>query len=290
MGQVIELTPDLVLMDIGLDGDTDDVATATRIRDLGQVPVVYLTANADDRTLARARLAEPFGYVLKPFEDSQLRTAIEIALYKHGAERKLLESERRYAVTLSSIGDGVIVTDDASRVIFMNGAAEKLTGFSSAEAGGRPLDEVFQVRPENAPALARGQETNVSALGRRTTWILSRHGHDVLIDGSVAPIVDDRGKAMGQVVVFRDIAELREAAEASSRIDKVWCLAVDTSLKSPNDITRPEDQQPLREPRYAIDSHSVTVFENRFVAGLEHEHGAHKTQTFFNKIAGIKLF
>ncbi|MGO8993458.1 MAG: response regulator [Polyangiaceae bacterium] len=219
VGQVIELTPDLVLMDIGLDGDTDDVATATRIRDLGQVPVVYLTANADDRTLARARLAEPFGYVLKPFEDSQLRTAIEIALYKHGAERKLLESERRYAVTLSSIGDGVIVTDDASRVIFMNGAAEKLTGFSSAEAGGRPLDEVFQVRPENAPALARGQETNVSALGRRTTWILSRHGHDVLIDGSVAPIVDDRGKAMGQVVVFRDIAELREAAEASSRIE-----------------------------------------------------------------------
>ena len=120
----LESQPDLVLMDIRLEGALDGVDAAQQIRDRCQVPVVFLTAYADDETLERARVTEPFGYLLKPFEDSQLRTVIEMALYKHTAERKLRESERRYAVTLASIGDAVIATDDQARVTFLNPAAE----------------------------------------------------------------------------------------------------------------------------------------------------------------------
>ena len=97
--------PDLVLMDIRLEGDMDGIDAARQIRDDSQAPVIFLTAYADDETVERAGLAEPFGYLMKPFDDQQLRTAIEIALYKHAAEKRLRESERRYATTLASIGD-----------------------------------------------------------------------------------------------------------------------------------------------------------------------------------------
>ncbi|MGM4887248.1 sensor histidine kinase [Tardiphaga sp. 20_F10_N6_6] len=84
--------PDLVLMDIRLEGDIDGIDAARQIRGRCQIPVVFLTAYADDETVRRASQAEPFGYLLKPFEDLQLRTVIEMALYKDRADRKLRES------------------------------------------------------------------------------------------------------------------------------------------------------------------------------------------------------
>jgi signal transduction histidine kinase len=91
-----ETLPDLVLMDIKLRGEIDGVQAAEQIRAGFGIPVVYLTGFADDTTLQRAKVAEPYGYVLKPFELRELRTAIEVALYKHAMEKKLQESEQRY--------------------------------------------------------------------------------------------------------------------------------------------------------------------------------------------------
>ena len=116
--------PDLVLMDIRLEGDTDGVDAACRIRDECHVPVVFLTAYADDETERRASQAGSFGYILKPFEELQLRTIVKMALNKRRAERKLRESERRFVATPSSIGDAVVATDGEGRITFMNSVAE----------------------------------------------------------------------------------------------------------------------------------------------------------------------
>src|SRR5262249_20774064 len=97
-----ELRPCLILMDIRLKGGSDGIEAAERVRACYQLPVVFLTAYADDATLRRARVTEPFGYLLKPFEERDLRTVIEMALYKHQAECRLRASERRYATTLAS--------------------------------------------------------------------------------------------------------------------------------------------------------------------------------------------
>ena len=82
-------TPDLVLMDINLHGEMDGVEAAEQIRARHQIPVVYLTAYSNDQTLSRAKITEPFGYLLKPFEERELQTTIEIALHKHQAEQAL---------------------------------------------------------------------------------------------------------------------------------------------------------------------------------------------------------
>src|SRR5436190_21939620 len=80
--KVAETYPDLVLMDIVLKGDTDGIEATRKMRDRFDIPVIYLTAYEDDETLKRARLTEPFGYLLKPYEEKELHTTIQMALYK----------------------------------------------------------------------------------------------------------------------------------------------------------------------------------------------------------------
>ncbi len=215
----IELRPDLVLMDIRLEGAIDGIGAAQQIRDRVHLPVIYLTAYADDQTVSRASLTEPFGYLLKPFEDSQLRTTIEMALYKHAAERKLRESERRYAVTLSSIGDAVIATDDQACVTFMNPVAEALTGWPQADALGQPLTEVFRIVNEQTRATVEDPAAKVLRLGTvvglaNHTVLLARDGCEVPIDDCGSPIIDDLGRITGVVLVFRDMTQRRKAEEA----------------------------------------------------------------------------
>jgi PAS domain-containing protein len=80
---------------------------------------VYLTAFSNREVLERAKVTEPYGYILKPFEERELHVVVETALYKHRMERKLEERERWFAATLKSIGDGVVATDGAGRVTFL---------------------------------------------------------------------------------------------------------------------------------------------------------------------------
>jgi signal transduction histidine kinase len=103
---VAEAHPDVVLMDIKLQGPMDGIETAAEIRALLDIPVIYLTAYADAETLQRAKVTEPYGYILKPFQERELQTAIEIALYKHRAEQRLKEAETqlRQAEKLEAVG------------------------------------------------------------------------------------------------------------------------------------------------------------------------------------------
>lgn len=87
-----QLHPDLVLMDIMLKGRTNGIEAAKEIRNLFNIPIVYLTAYADISTLQRAKMTEPFGYLLKPFEEKELQTTIEIALSRHQAEEKMRQA------------------------------------------------------------------------------------------------------------------------------------------------------------------------------------------------------
>ncbi|MFD1109057.1 ATP-binding response regulator [Pseudoroseomonas ludipueritiae] len=219
---VVELRAELVLMDIRLEGETDGITAAQEIHDRCQIPVIFLTAYADAATVSRASRAEPFGYLLKPFEELQLSTVIELALHKHRAERQLRASEQRYATTLSSIGDGIISTDAQGRIIFMNPAAEALAGWPRPEALGRSIAGVFRlahhitgeaVEDPVLLALRSGQAAGLPA----GTLLLTRHGRHVPVDGSGAPVLGEDGQVIGAVLVFSDMTRWREAEEALHR-------------------------------------------------------------------------
>jgi PAS domain S-box-containing protein len=211
--------PDIVLMDIRLEGELDGIDTARHLRDAQNLPIVFLTAYADEETVRRATVTEPFGYLLKPFDDQQLRTVVEMALYKHAAERRLRESEQRYAVTLSSIGDGVIATDCDSRITFINPVAEALTASARCEAIGQPLGKVLQLLDEDTrvPVENVGADGWLAGLPSRMsgrTVLVGRDGREVPVENIGSPIVGDSGKVIGMVLVIRDISERRRAEEA----------------------------------------------------------------------------
>jgi PAS domain S-box-containing protein len=214
-----ETRADLVLMDIRLQGDIDGVEAATLIWNDFDIPVIYLTAHADEATLQRIKVSEPFGYILKPFEEIELRTTIEMALHKHRMERKLKESERWLGTVLNGIGDAVIATNDQGCIRFMNPVAEELTGWKREEAWGRNFEEVFHIIHQETQEQAESPVTRV--LNERAVVGLGDHvvlvakgGKETPIDDSAAPIKDSEGALTGVVVVFRDISERVQAEQA----------------------------------------------------------------------------
>ncbi|MCP4538386.1 MAG: PAS domain S-box protein [Chloroflexi bacterium] len=231
-----EMRPDLVLMDIKLQGEMDGVEAAEQIRTRFDIPVIYITAFSDDVTLQRSKIAEPFGYVLKPIETRELYAAVEMALYRHKLETRLKENERWLDTTLRSIGDGVIATDDVGRVVFMNPVAEGLTGWRQAEAVGQDLSEVFCIVNEATretvenPAARVLWEGAVVGLANHTL-LIRKDGVEIPIDDSGAPIRDDKGAITGVVLTFRDITKRKEAGaallESMEALDQVFQHAVD---------------------------------------------------------------
>jgi two-component system, cell cycle sensor histidine kinase and response regulator CckA len=225
-----ETRPDLVLMDIVLKGDMDGVEAAKEIRARFNIPVVYLTAYSDDGTFQRAKITEPNGYILKPFEGRELRTTIEMALYKHKMERRLKESEQWLATTLRSIGDAVIATDKRGVITFMNPVAERLTGWNQKDALGKDLREVFNIIDEQTHAPAENPGTKVLQEGVVSGLIdhvlISKDGGETTIDDSAAPIKDDKGNVTGVVLVFRDTTERKRVEEELLKARKLESIGV----------------------------------------------------------------
>jgi len=211
------LQPDLILMDIVLKGDIDGIQTASEIRKRLNIPIVYLTAYEDDKTLKRARVTQPEAYILKPFEERYLRSSIEMALYKHKMENRLKDNHRWLTAVLRSIGEGVIVTDADCIVTFLNPIAEFLTGYSLQVALGRKLSEVLNVSDESTGMTAEDSVARAikeDAVITQSIVLHSREGNKVPIDSSASPMHDEEGNVIGAVLVFRDITE-RKIAESA---------------------------------------------------------------------------
>ncbi|MHB8882714.1 MAG: response regulator [Thermodesulfovibrionales bacterium] len=210
-----ETLPDLILMDIVLNGDIDGIDAAAEIRRRLDVPVIYLTAYADDKILQRAKLTEPYGYIIKPFDDRSLCSAIEMSLYKHTMERKVRESEEWLSTILRSIGDGVIASNAGGSVIFMNTVAEKLTGWTFDEARGSHISEIFRIvnGHERASCLdtwATIMETGATTSLSHDCTLTAKDGTERVIGDSGAPIRGRHGGILGIVLVFRDVTEQRK--------------------------------------------------------------------------------
>jgi len=212
------LLPELVLMDVRLKGEMDGIEAAGVIRQEYDIPVIYLSAYADNDTLKRASVTEPFGYILKPFEERELHTTIEMALYRNELEKKIKESENWYGTTLRSLGEAIIATDTGGAIQFMNATAEALTGCKFQEVQGKELLNVFRTIEQGEKHTPNPVEqilTNkVTAVLKNHATLISRDGREIPIDESASPIKDDRGTIVGVVLVFQDVSERKRAQEA----------------------------------------------------------------------------
>ena len=216
VAMVLERRPQLVLMDIQLAGALDGIQAAGAIQQRQDVPVVYLTAHSDGPTLTRAKRSGPVGYILKPFEERELATQIELALFKHRSDHRLREQREWLRTTLNSIADAVIATDADARVSFVNPVAAGLTEWEAETAAGKPLADIFRLVDERTGASIPVVVDQVAPEKRPIPLnshavLITRTGATIPIENSVAPILSADDQLLGMVLVFRDVTEKRRA-------------------------------------------------------------------------------
>jgi two-component system, NtrC family, sensor kinase len=219
---VLDSPPDVALVDIRLRGKAEGFEIAERLRLESDVPVVYMTAHTDDDTLQRAARTGAYGYVVKPFTIGEIKSALQVALYKHSMDQHLAERERWFSTTLRAIADGVVACDAEQQVTFLNAAAEKMLGRGERQAIGKALAELLG-RGDAGVAEVGG------ALAQRKPLTLSFEaeqsvsGKTLLLEGTVAPIIHAE-RVLGAVLVLHDVTEQRRRDEQLALTDRLSSL------------------------------------------------------------------
>lgn len=219
--KVRENNPDLVLMDINLYGKMDGIEAASKIHSFSDIPVIYLTAYTDDKTFERAKITEPYAYIIKPFKDRELQINLEIAFYKNRMERMLKESyenlrksKQWLAAAIDSIGDAVIATDEKGIIKLINPIAQMMTGWKEEDALGKDLITVFNIVTEGTGEQVEDPVKKVIREGifyglADHTILVTKFGSEIPVDIIGSPIKDE-GNIIGVVLVFYDILERKK--------------------------------------------------------------------------------
>jgi len=217
-----KLHPEIVLMNIRLKGKKDGIQTGRLIHALHDTPIVYMIDYSNQATIRRATATEPFGYIFRPFDEKQIFATIETALIRHQLERKLQQSRQWLNTTLTSIGDGVIATDEQGLVRFINPIAMELTGWPHTDAIGKSLHEIFLLVDEASRELVeisgiRDKKPRADTKKGFEGLLLPRNGLPVPVEANATSIQDGKGRVYGMVLVFRDVTQQREAMQEIRR-------------------------------------------------------------------------
>jgi two-component system, sensor histidine kinase and response regulator len=210
-----EVDPMLILMDIKLKGEMDGITAASHIRNRYTIPVIFMTAHTDRDTFQRSHSAEPFDYIVKPFQMKDLHQRIEMALFRVNIEKQLKIKEQWLAETLNGISEGIVTMGVDGLIRFVNLKAEYLTGWSGSEAANRKIDDVFHL-------MDRKSGKSIPILGNRSpydgeymhdsgnTLLAGKPGVPFPVEYSVAPVRDPQNAVTGAVLTFIDVSTKRE--------------------------------------------------------------------------------
>jgi CheY-like chemotaxis protein len=214
------VTPDLVLMDIRLDGQMDGIEAATKVQSDFQLPVIFLTAHSDPDTLIRAKMIDPFGYIRKPFGNSDLSIPIEMAIHKHSMEKLLKQRLAQLADIFLSSPDATIVTDTEGIVQFMNAEAGRTLKCAESGWRGRRFHELMPLFEPISGIEADdfvGQMLKNEMPLRDEIFTFPRElcfrdpdGVEIIIEGEVAlGLMPNQCDEVGAIITFRDVSRPR---------------------------------------------------------------------------------
>lgn len=202
-------TPDLALLDIVLPGGMDGIEVAERFRQMG-IPVVYLTAYADEALLGRAKITEPYGYILKPYGARELQANLAMALFKAEAEQKIAERNRLYA-TLFSFCDAVLGADPEGCIVLANEALVHLLKQSREDMVGRLVEDVLILNDRNTGQSVTHEVIYTlekeSMVRRDDLSLMLKNGECIDVAVSASRILTEEGERLGYAVLIQDMTE-----------------------------------------------------------------------------------
>ncbi len=224
MREASRTRPDLVLMDVRIQGAVDGIEAGRQLFQRFKLPIIYLTAHGDRDTIERAKTTEPLAFLLKPFKPIELTRAVEFGLNRAQAEKQVREREQAFLSAMESIGDAVLTADAQGSVRFINRATEELTGWSQDQALGRPITEIVSIAPERTGASVEQFRTLLGLDGGAPArqdpsdpyCILARDGARHWVTARATRITQsDRSPIC--IAVLHDITKRQEAEQALRR-------------------------------------------------------------------------
>lgn len=209
MDLVSDCAPDLVLMDISLEGDLNGFETAERIQGVVNVPVVFLSSHTDQAVLEQIRRAGPYGFVSKPFRSEQLVVAVETAFHRYRLDRHVLDSRDWLSTVLGSVADSVISIDIGGSVTYVNAAGETLLGRSCL---GRSLVEVLSQAMTGSDDdidefVSRVLDEQTAAAVDQLITVARPDGEERMVHLASRPLKDPSSEPIGAVLILRDVTE-----------------------------------------------------------------------------------
>ena len=211
VSKLLETEPDLVLMDIHLRGGVSGIDAAHRIRQRLDVPIVYLTAFSDSETLDQAQLTEPYGYVLKPFEEKSLHAILQMALMKHRRTLNMRENGWWMSAVAASMMEAILICDPKGYVKFANPSAETLLGRKSKDVVETRLSEFVQLIDAETRAPVAFPVTEPFLEGKSSVRANCRLvlgvDREIPVEFSSSPLRSPEGTLFGVLYVFRETSE-----------------------------------------------------------------------------------
>lgn len=205
--KIDEFKPDLVFLDIKLKGEIDGIQIAERIKTEYDIPVIFLTSFVDKATLDRAKVTEPYAYLVKPYNEPDLQSAVEMALYKSKKDREMKSDKNLYARALSHLNEAVIITDIEGKIIFINQRAENLLGYGIESAAGKLLSDLIKVQSSELN-LSKHDDFLRTILNSKEIAVsdaqitVSHSGKNFKANFSSSPVKDEKGVLSGNAFII----------------------------------------------------------------------------------------
>ncbi len=209
--------PELVLMDIILEGNMTGIETAEKINERWNIPIIYLTAYADERTLQKAKTTIPYGYILKPFEEKELYAIVEMAFHKHKLEKIFLESLEYNRNIIDSSLDMIITVDKEGKIVEFNRAAQEIFGYKKTDVNGKPFSVLFSDKETAADILSLTLKKRKSAFE-----VLNKRANEELFHSffSTSVIYDHQENAIGIMGISRELTEQKQSEKQLLELKK----------------------------------------------------------------------
>ncbi|NIP29762.1 MAG: response regulator, partial [Candidatus Dadabacteria bacterium] len=195
--KIESVKPNIVLMDVVLDGQMDGIQTAEIIYNKYKTPVVYLTAYADDETLERAKRSTPFGYIVKPFEVKELKSVIEIALSSYNTHSELKETSERLKNSFNTLETCMLIIDPKGKITFSNSQSELALGLDRETLHGMDFDKLIKLPEDNALEDIYVKNNHIHT----ELAAINKPNLPICIDTS--PISNDKGIQVGCLIKFQ---------------------------------------------------------------------------------------
>jgi putative nucleotidyltransferase with HDIG domain/PAS domain S-box-containing protein len=190
-----ETNPDLILMDIQLEGDLDGIDASLKIKENSNTPIIFITSSTDTATIERVAKINSYGYIIKPIDKNDLKVSIQMAFLRHKMDKKIDENQQKFSTILNCMADSVFVTDYDGYLTYANSIAKSILGKNDSEILNRLLLDVVSI------------EKGLYEQIENCSFIISAAGEKIPVDYTASPVKDAKDNIFGTVLVMRNISE-----------------------------------------------------------------------------------